>query len=308
MGKKLDQGLDKTRQSLKKRISRWLGGKGRLPAEFWEDWEAALIEVDLGVGTATALLDAARAAGKKNQTPAGIKEKLGETLTGILEKNRKKLPAGPSPAGKPVVIMVVGVNGTGKTTAVAKLAGRLASSGARVILGACDTFRAAAIEQLQIWADRLQVEVIRQQYGGDPAAVAFDALQAAVSRGCDYLLLDTAGRLHTRDTLMDELGKISRVLRKIKPSAPDEIFLCLDATFGQNGLAQARSFAEKLPLTGVLLTKLDGTARGGIVVSIQQELGLPVVALGVGEDVADLVEFDPAAFVQALLEEPEALD
>ncbi len=303
MGKKLDRGLDKTRQTLKKRISRWLGKGDGLPEEFWADWEAALVEVDLGVGTTADLLETLRAGGKKITTPAEVKERLKEMLTVLLEKNRKKLPAGPASSGKPVVIMVVGVNGTGKTTTIAKLAARLATSGGRVLLAACDTFRAAAIEQLQIWADRLEMEVICQQYGGDPAAVAFDALQAAVSRGYDYLILDTAGRLHTRETLMDELAKIVRVLRKIKPGAPDEIFLCLDATFGQNGLAQARSFAEKLPLTGVLLTKLDGTARGGIVVPIQQELDLPVVALGVGETAADLLEFDPAAFVEALLEE-----
>ncbi|MDP8214628.1 MAG: signal recognition particle-docking protein FtsY [Candidatus Euphemobacter frigidus] len=297
--------LGKTRRSLKNKISHWLGKSGELSDDFWEDWEAALIEVDLGVETTVNLLDRVRMEmkNKKGVTPEMVKSRLIEELIALLSKNAKPLSVVGKARESPVVIMVVGVNGTGKTTTIAKLAHRLRAGGSRVLLGACDTFRAAAIEQLQIWAQRIGVDLIQQRYGGDPAAVAFDALQAAVSRGYDYLILDTAGRLHTRTGLMDELEKIARVLRKIKPSAPDEIYLCLDATFGQNGLVQAGRFAEALPLTGVLLAKLDGTARGGIVVSIQQELGIPVVAVGVGEALSDLLEFDPRAFTEALLAE-----
>jgi len=303
--KTLKLGLGKTRNTLKKRLSRWLGWSGKLDDDFWDDWEEALIEVDLGVETTIELLDTLREGigNKKEATAVKVKERLGEELVSILGSNAGSLPVKLKGRDNPIVIMVVGVNGTGKTTTIAKLAKKLSADGSRVMLAACDTFRAAAIEQLEIWGERLEAEVISQQYGGDPAAVAFDALKAATARQCDYLIIDTAGRLHTRTTLMDELAKIVRVLRKIDPGAPDEVYLCLDATFGRNGVVQAAKFAEVLPLTGVLLTKLDGTARGGIVVSIQKELGIPVVALGVGEDASDLIEFDPVAFVGGLLGE-----
>ncbi len=304
MSKDLKTGLSKTRRTLKGRLSRWLDKKEKLSEEFWDDWEAALIEVDLGVETTRELLEKVRAEiGKeKEPTPESVRERLAGELTALLAENARPLPGPPPPGTGPVVIMMTGVNGTGKTTTIAKLAARLSAGGSRVLLAACDTYRAAAIEQLEIWAERLSVEVVRHRYGGDPAAVAFDALQAAAARNHDYLILDTAGRLHTRGPLMEELAKIVRVLKKTRESAPEETYLCLDATFGRNGLAQAESFASVLPLTGVILAKLDGTARGGTVVSIQRELGLPVVALGVGESVEDLVEFDPAAFVQALLQ------
>ncbi len=303
MSKTIKSGLGKTRHSLKNRLSRWLGWSGKLDDDFWDDWEEAMIEVDLGVETTLELLDKVRGGlgSKKEATPVIVKERLGEELVSILESEAGALPRKSKDRGNPIVIMVVGVNGTGKTTTIAKLARKLSADGSLVILAACDTFRAAAIEQLQIWGERLGVEVISQQYGGDPAAVAFDALKAATARSCDYLIIDTAGRLHTRTTLMDELAKIVRVLRKIDPGVPDEVYLCLDATFGRNGVVQAAKFAEVLPLTGVLLTKLDGTARGGMVVSIQKELGIPVVALGVGEDASDLIEFNPVAFVEGLI-------
>jgi len=303
MTKTIKSGLSKTRHTLKNRLSRWLGWSGELDDDFWEDWEEALIEVDLGVETTLELLDTVRESIKtrKEATPGIVKERLGEELVLILGSAAGSLPVKSKDRDKPVVIMVVGVNGTGKTTTIAKLAKKFSADGSRVMLAACDTFRAAAIEQLEIWGERLGVEVISQQYGGDPAAVAFDSLQAASARGYDYLIIDTAGRLHTRTTLMDELDKIVRVLRKIDPVTPDEVYLCLDSTFGRNGVVQAGKFAEVLPLTGVLLTKLDGTARGGAVVSIRKELGIPVVALGVGEDSSDLIEFDPAAFVNGLL-------
>jgi len=303
MAKTLKSGLGKTRHTLKNRLSRWLGWSGKLDDDFWEDWEEALIEVDLGVETTLELLDRVREGirNKKEATAAKVKERLGEELVSILGSNAGSLPEKSKVRDKPVVIMVVGVNGTGKTTTIAKLAKKFSDNGSRVMLAACDTFRAAAIEQLEIWGKRLKVEVISQQYGGDPAAVAFDALKAATARQCDYLIIDTAGRLHTRTTLMDELGKIVRVLRKLDHGVPDEVYLCLDATFGRNGVVQAAKFAEVLPLTGVLLTKLDGTARGGMVVSIRKELGIPVVALGVGEDASDLIEFAPGDFVDGLL-------
>ncbi len=303
MSKDLKTGLSKTRRTLKGRLSRWLGKKGRLSEDFWDDWEAALIEVDLGVDTTLELLEKVRGEVEKEKEPSpeAVRERLAGELTALLSENARPLPGPPPPGTGPVVIMMTGVNGTGKTTSIAKLAAKLGAGGSRVLLAACDTYRAAAIEQLEIWAERLSVEVIRHQYGGDPAAVAFDALQAAAAREYDYLILDTAGRLHTRGPLMEELAKIVRVLKKTRETAPEEAYLCLDATFGRNGLAQAESFASVLPLTGVFLTKLDGTARGGTVVSIQRELGLPVVALGVGESIEDLIEFDPAAFVQALL-------
>ncbi len=307
MGKDLQTGLSRTRRSLKSRLSRWLGKKGRLPEEFWADWEAALIEVDLGVETTLELLEKVRAESERDggATPESVRTRLAEELTARLSDCSRPLPSPPPPGSPPSVIMVAGVNGTGKTTTIAKLAKKLTDGGSRVLLAACDTYRPAAIEQLQAWAGRLSLEVIRHRYGGDPAAVAFDARAAAAARGSDYLILDTAGRLHTRTPLMEELAKIVRVVKKVQPSAPDEAYLVLDATFGRNALAQAQGFASVLPLTGVILTKLDGTARGGTVVSIRRELGLPVVALGVGETVDDLVEFSPTAFVEALLRGPE---
>jgi fused signal recognition particle receptor len=306
MARDLQTGLSKTRRSLKSRLSRWLGMKGKLPEEFWADWEAALIEVDLGVETTLELLEKVRPETEKAKDPSPemVRDRLAEELTSRLSLNPRLLPPRPLPGSGPAVIMMTGVNGTGKTTTIAKLAKRLSADGSSVLLAACDTYRAAAIEQLQIWGERLSLEVIRQRYGGDPAAVAFDALSAALARKYDYLILDTAGRLHTRTSLMEELAKIVRVLDKIRESAPDEAYLCLDATFGRNALAQAKGFASVLPLTGVILTKLDGTARGGTVVSIQRELNLPVVALGVGETADDLVEFAAAAFVEALLRGP----
>ena len=202
---------------------------------------------------------------------------------------------------RPFVIVVVGVNGTGKTTSVAKLAARFRRQGRTVVLGAADTFRAAAIDQLRIWGDRLQVPVIAQTPGADPAAVAFDAVQAGVAKRADVVCIDTAGRLHTKSNLMEELGKVKRVIAKALPGAPHEVLLVIDATIGQNGLAQARRFHDALGLTGIMMAKLDGTAKGGIVVAIAQALKLPIRYVGVGEAEDDLIEFDPELFVEALL-------
>ena len=285
---------------MKATLSRWRGKRGKLPEEFWDDWEAALLQVDLGVPATSLLLEEVRKECREQRIsdPASVRERLEENLSRILKSDR---PSPPDRRPSPQVIMVVGVNGTGKTTTIAKLAYRYQNNNRRVLLAAGDTFRAAAIEQLEIWARRLKTELIQQDYGSDPAAVAFDSLKAARARAYDYLIIDTAGRLHTQSGLMEELRKIVRVLRKVQPTAPEEIFLVLDASVGQNGLVQAREFARALPLTGLIVTKLDGTARGGIVVAVQSELKVPVVALGVGEEMSDLLEFNPPRFAHALL-------
>jgi fused signal recognition particle receptor len=207
---------------------------------------------------------------------------------------------------RPFVVLAVGVNGVGKTTTIAKMARRLAQAGRRPLLVAGDTFRAAAIEQLQVWADRLEVPIVRQRHGADPASVAFDGIAAAKARGTDVVLIDTAGRLHTKSNLMEELRKVKRVVGRELPGAPHEVLLVLDATVGQNALAQARQFHEAVGVTGLVLTKLDGTARGGIVVAIAEELKIPVRLVGVGEGVEDLQDFNPEAFVAALFGEPAA--
>ena len=300
--KKLKTALKKSRTSIRGRLSRWLGKKGPFNDEFWEDWESALIQVDLGVDTVESLLDELKieARNKNVRDPKKISEKLEGSLIRILSS---------PPAFRfgrdesPEAIMIVGVNGTGKTNTIAKLARRFQNEGKKVMLAAADTFRAAAIEQLGVWSKRLGAEIIRQDYGSDPAAVAYDALAAAQARDHDYLIIDTAGRIHTRADLMEELKKIFRVLEKSRPQSPPRILLVLDASIGQNGLVQAKKFSEELPLAGVILTKLDGTARGGIVVAVASQLKLPVVALGVGEGPDDLIEFEPRAFVEALLEE-----
>jgi fused signal recognition particle receptor len=209
-------------------------------------------------------------------------------------------------APKPFVILAVGVNGVGKTTTIAKVAQRLAQSGRQPLLVAGDTFRAAAIDQLQVWADRIGAKVIRQRHGADPAAVAFDGIAAAKARAADVVLIDTAGRLHTKSNLMDELRKMKRVIGQELPGAPHEVLLVLDATVGQNALVQARQFHEAVGVTGIVLTKLDGTARGGIVVAIAEELNLPVRLIGVGEGIEDLQDFNPEAFVAALFGQPTA--
>lgn len=299
--KTIFKGLAKTRRALRENLSGLLRRAPGLSPEFWEGWEAALIGVDVGVRQAIELTERVktRAEEERVEEPDAVTE----LFRAVLLKMLQPLSGGESsetPA-PPVVTMIVGVNGSGKTTAAAKLARYRQKQGEKVILAACDTFRAAAIEQLGIWADRLGVEMVRQKYGADAAAVAFDAYSAARSRGADRLIIDTAGRLHTRSNLMEELKKIARALGKSEPSAPHEVLLALDAVVGQNGLVQARSFLEAVGLTGVILNKLDGTARGGIVLAVRRELEVPVLFVGTGEDADDLAEFDPAAFVDALL-------
>ena len=292
--------LSRTRAALSSALSH-LAGRREETETVWEEWSAALVQVDIGVRLAGELTAKARAAAalSRDRTGAAARRFLEEEITRVLTPGARPLFR-PSPP--PRVILAVGVNGTGKTTTLAKLARRLQGEGEKVLLAACDTYRAAAIEQLEILAKRAGADLMRQEYGSDPAAVAYDALRAALSRRHASLLIDTAGRLHTRSDLREELRKIARALGKALPGAPQEIFLILDGSVGQNGLKQAEAFAQAVPLTGVILTKLDGTARGGIVLAVQESLHLPVVALGTGEGIDDLLDFDPRSFARALLQ------
>lgn len=298
---RLTEGLGKTRHVVQQSLDRFLG---RTPdEELLEELEAALLAADLGARAVDRLMQQVReeTRGADAQTWEGLQNVLSRSLYSIL-----KTASGPAidqlvnEGPKPFVILVVGVNGVGKTTTIAKIAQRMTQAGRRLLLVAGDTFRAAAIEQLQVWGDRVGVEVIRQRHGADPAAVAFDGIAAARSRMVDVVLVDTAGRLHTKSNLMDELRKVKRVIAQELPGAPHEVLLVLDATVGQNALAQARQFHEAVGVTGIALTKLDGTARGGIVVAIAEELKLPLRLIGVGEEADDLQDFNAEAFVAAL--------
>ena len=278
-----------------------LGG-GDLDEDSWEEVEDTLLVADLGPTTTTSVvqhLRAGMAAGSvrtEAQARAVLKQILVAELNPDFDRSIRALPHD----DKPSVLLVVGVNGTGKTTTVGKLARVLVADGRRVVLGAADTFRAAAADQLQAWASRVGAEVVRGPEGADPASVAFDAVDRGIESGADVVVIDTAGRLHTKTGLMDELGKVKRVMEK-RAAAVDEVLLVLDATIGQNGLTQARVFADVVDITGVVLTKLDGTAKGGIVFRVQQELGVPVKLVGLGEGPDDLAPFEPEAFVDALL-------
>jgi fused signal recognition particle receptor len=269
-----------------------------------EDFEAALIASDLGARVVERVMERLKKqlqgtdASQPGRVHAVLRDTLLDALTPVQGLSLESLLAkGP----KPFVILAVGVNGVGKTTTIAKIAQRLVQGGTVPLLVACDTFRAAAIDQLQVWADRVGVDVIRHRHGADPAAVAFDGIAAAKARKVDVVLIDTAGRLHTKSNLMDELRKITRVIAQACPGAPHEVLLVLDATVGQNALSQARQFHQAVGVTGLVLTKLDGTARGGIVVAIAEELKLPVRLIGVGESVEDLQDFQSDAFVDALI-------
>jgi fused signal recognition particle receptor len=282
-------------------LDRWIG---RTPdQELLDDLEAALIAADLGVQVVERFMVRLKneARGADAATSEGVRNVLRRTILEVLTPVQSQsitelVEQGP----RPFVILAVGVNGVGKTTTLAKLAQRFCDEKKRPLLVAADTFRAAAIDQLQVWADRIRVEIIRHRPGADPAAVAFDGMTAAKARGADVLLIDTAGRLHTKINLMDELRKVQRVLAQEQPGAPHEVLLVLDATLGQNALAQARQFHEAVGVTGLALTKLDGTARGGIIVAIADTLKIPVRLVGVGEAVEDLQDFDARAFVEAL--------
>jgi fused signal recognition particle receptor len=296
----LREGLARTRQAAFGRIAQLLGATEITPA-LWEELEAALIQADVGVRVAQELLDRLRERVRREGVTRA------EDLRAMLKAELRALLKDPPPLNlgrDPLeVVLVVGVNGSGKTTTVAKLAHRFRQQGRRVLLAAADTFRAAAGEQLEIWAERAGVPCIGGQPGADPGAVLFDALQAARARGYDLVLADTAGRLHTKYNLMQELQKVRRVAATAVPGAPHEVWLVLDATTGQNALPQAREFHQAVGVTGLILTKLDGTAKGGAVFAIARELGLPVRFVGVGEGLEDLLPFDADAFVEELFED-----
>ena len=296
------QGLSKTQSSLVGRVDSLLHGRTVIDEDLVEELEEILITADLGMKTTQLLitsLEQSRSRGEL-KTADQVRELLMAELQNLLQFESKALDVD---SAAPFVIMVIGVNGVGKTTTIGKLANQYVQSGKKVILGAGDTFRAAAAEQLQIWGDRAGVDVIAHTEGADPSAVAFDAAKAAVARKADILLLDTAGRLHTKVNLMEELKKIRRVLDREIPGAPHEVLLVLDATTGQNALTQAKLFNEAVPLDGIALTKLDGTAKGGIVVAIAAELQVPVRFIGIGEQLEDLRPFDPEMFISVLFDQ-----
>jgi fused signal recognition particle receptor len=268
-----------------------------IDAETWDEIEETLLVADLGVGPTMELVERLRTRVRVDGT-GNVEAMLREELLALVDPTMDRTVVTEVP-GRPAVVLVVGVNGTGKTTTTGKLARLLVADGRTVVLGAADTFRAAAADQLQTWGDRVGAAVVRGPEGGDPAAVAFDAVQIGAASDVDTVVIDTAGRLHTKTGLMDELGKVKRVIEKQSPV--DEVILVLDATTGQNGLTQAKVFSEVVDVTGIALTKLDGTAKGGIVVAVQRELGVPVKLVGLGEGPDDLAPFDPAAFVNALL-------
>ncbi len=298
---RLKQGIQKTRAGLVNKVEDVLLGKKEIDAELLDELEYTLITADVGVKTATDILESIRQKVDRQLVgdPSELRQLIREHLLGVLEASDRPLRLATVP---PTVIMLVGVNGSGKTTTAGKLAARFQADGKSVLLAAADTFRAAAIEQLEIWGERTKTIVIRQAQGADPSAVIFDALQAAKARKSDILLVDTAGRLHTKENLMAELEKMRRTARRVVEDAPHEVWLVLDATTGQNGLEQARKFTESAGVTGLVLTKLDGTAKGGIVVAITRELNLPIRYIGVGEQAEDLLPFEPEKFISSLFE------
>lgn len=289
---RMEGGLARTRRALSERLGSLLGRD--LDAGFWAGLEEALLAADVGVAVSVGVVERVRATAPRDALAA--RALLRAELAAAFAGRARALTL----SGDPAVVVVVGVNGSGKTTTIAKLAALLEGRGLPTLLAAADTFRAAAAEQLAVWADRVGVELVVGQPGGDPAAVAFDALEAARARGKRVLVVDTAGRLHSQHNLMQELGKVVRVLAR-EAGEVGEVLLVLDGTTGQNALAQARSFTEAVGVTGIALTKLDGTARGGIAVAVEQELDIPIKLIGVGEQVEDLLPFDPGAFVDALL-------
>ncbi len=298
---RLKAGIAKTRAGLVDKIEDTFKGRKEIDSDLLDELEYALITADVGVRTATEILEDVRQRVDRKLVgdPGEIKSLIRQHLLGVLEATERPLKR---PAEPPMVILIVGVNGAGKTTTIGKLTHRLRSEGKHVLLCAADTFRAAAIEQLEVWGQRNGVDVIRQQQGSDPSAVLFDALQAAKARKADVVLVDTAGRLHNKENLMAELEKMRRTTQRVIPDAPHEVFLVMDGTTGQNGLEQARKFTESTGVTGIVLTKLDGTAKGGVVVAIARELNLPIRYIGVGEQIDDLLPFEAEKFVASLFD------
>ncbi len=298
---KLKAGIQKTRSGLVDKLEDVLSGKKEIDADLLEELEYTLITADIGVATTQDILERIRMRVDRKLTGDAheIRNLIREQILEVLAASEKPIHTVTSP---PAVVMVVGINGAGKTTTIGKLAHRFLSENRKVLLCAADTFRAAAIEQLEVWAERAGVKMIRQKTGADPSAVIFDGLQAAKSQGVDYVIVDTAGRLHTKDNLMAELEKMRRTCQRVIPGSPHEVWLVMDATTGQNGLEQARKFTGSAGVTGIVLTKLDGTAKGGVVVAIARELNLPIRYVGVGEKIEDLLPFEPEKFVESLFD------
>jgi fused signal recognition particle receptor len=295
---KLKSGLSKTRDGFTDKISDMLNLYVNIDEDLYEELEEILITCDIGVDTTLDIIDRLRKKVKEDKIkdPKLIKPCLKQVLTGMLGSNENNSLIN----GLPAILLVIGVNGVGKTTSIGKISAKLKASGNKVILAAADTFRAAAIDQLEIWSKRANVEIIRHQEGSDPAAVVFDSIQASKARKADVLICDTAGRLHNKKNLMDELSKINKVIDREYPEAIKQTLLVLDATTGQNAVQQAKQFSEICPIDGIILTKLDGTAKGGIVISIKSQLDIPVKLIGVGEKIEDLQEFNASEFVEAL--------
>lgn len=296
---RLKEGLFKTHQGMVSKIDQLVAGKRKIDDNLLEELEEILITSDIGVKTTQELLGQVTEKVQRRELEDAdlLKKVLQEQMFHVLRQQEKPLDLSPS---KPFVIMVIGVNGTGKTTTISKLAQKFKGEGKSVLLVAADTFRAAAIEQLEVWGQRVGCEVIKHQSGADPSAVVFDALKAGKARGVDIIIVDTAGRLHTKVNLMEELKKVKRIMARELPNSPHEILLVLDATTGQNAIAQAKMFDKELGVTGIVLTKLDGTAKGGILVGISDELKIPIRYIGIGEKVDDLREFSARDFVDAL--------
>lgn len=298
---RLKAGVQKTRSGLMEKLEDAVQGRKEIDADVLEELEYALITADIGAKTTAEVLDRIRERVDRHMVSdtAELKKLIREYILEVLQSAERETPVVTTP---PAVIMVVGVNGAGKTTSIGKLTKRLKGDGRSVLLCAADTFRAAAIEQLEVWANRTETEMIRQQTGADPSAVVFDALQSAKARKVDYVIIDTAGRLHSKENLMAELEKMRRTTKRVIPEAPHEVLLVIEATTGQNGLEQARKFTESAEVDGIILTKLDGTAKGGVVVAISRELGLPIRYVGVGEQIDDLLPFEPESFVASLFD------
>jgi len=301
---KLKEGLAKTRESLVGKVTRLVTTKATIDDDLLDQLEETLISADVGVDATAGIIEAIRTRVKEDRY-SSTSELQGLLRDEIRRQFADGAPGNESasfslPVERPYVIMVVGINGVGKTTTIGKLSHRFIQDGRKVVIAAADTFRAAANEQLAIWAKRAGAEIIQQAHGADPAAVAFDALRAAIARGADVVIVDTAGRLHTKVNLMEELKKIKRVMQKHDPRFPQEVLLVIDASTGQNGLQQAKQFSAVAGVTGLVVTKLDGTAKGGIILAISKEMNIPVRYVGVGEKIDDLQPFDRAAFVEAL--------